>query len=497
MGRVVLPCLLAAGLACGGVALQAEEKPTLKDALALQEALQGAIQAAEPSIACILVSRSDAYRQTGQGPSVEEPGSLGTFEPKKPGRDARPEQLRKLDLADPGNVPESYGSGVVIDEKGLILTNYHVVREATKIYVRLPGLPGSYADIHAADPRSDLAVLRLIDKRTVKAIKLGDGGQVRKGQFILTIANPFAAGFRDGSPSASWGIISDLRRKAPGPVREDERNKTLHHYGTLIQTDARLNLGCSGGALIDLKGELVGLTTALAAISGSEMAGGYAVPIDSGMKRIIDVLRRGEEVEYGFLGVALSTVSRWGEGVQLAEVGRDSPAYRAGLRRDDTILSVQGMPLHEADDLYLAVGTLLAGSEAKLQVRSIGGPVRTVTVTLAKYRVPEKLGKIIAANRAAPVRGLRVDYTSVLLQGPAAFGSGPPPMPPGVCIREVLSNSAAESAHLKVNDVITEINRRPIHTPAEFYREAGKLTGPMELTLFDPSTNRSRPVKLN
>ncbi|MCS6852747.1 MAG: PDZ domain-containing protein [Gemmataceae bacterium] len=493
MIRAAGPIGVLAAALVAAPASSANERTSLKEALALQETLQQAIHEAEPAIACILVSRSDAYRQSGQGPSSDEPGSLGSFDAQKPSRLPRPE-LKKLDLADPENVPESFGSGVVIDARGLILTNYHVVREATKIYVRLPGLPGSYADIHAADPRSDLAVLRLIDKRPVKPIRLGDGGQVRKGQFVLTIANPFVAGFRDGSPSASWGIVSDLRRKMPGPASETELTKTLHHYGTLIQTDTRLNLGCSGGALIDLKGELIGLTTALPVTSGADTAGALAIPIDAGIRRVIEVLRRGEEVEYGFLGVVLSK-SNWGDGVHLADVGRDSPAWRAGLRQGDTVLAVNGVPVRDTDELYLAVGTLLAGSEAKLLVRSPGSTARTVSVKLAKYRVSDKLGPIIASQRPAPVRGLRVDYSSILLQGSGVL-SGALSMPPGVCIREVQPNSPAEVAHLKVHDIITEVNRRPVHTPADFYREAGRVVGPLELTLLDPASNRTRLVRL-
>src|SRR5208337_1788428 len=111
----------------------------------------------------------------------------------------------------------AFGSGVVIDEGGLILTNYHVVQDATKIYVRLPGGKGAYADIHAADARSDLAVLKLLQPNflPLKPIVLGDADKVEQGQFVLTLANPFAAGFRDGKPSASWGIISNIRRRAP------------------------------------------------------------------------------------------------------------------------------------------------------------------------------------------------------------------------------------------------------------------------------------------
>ena len=121
----------------------------------------------------------------------------------------------------------SVGSGVVVSETGLVLTNAHVVHNATKIYVRLPGGRGSWADIHASDPRSDLAVLRLLSRvPNLKAIKIGEGERIRKGQFVLSLANPFAPGFRDGSPSASWGIVSNLRRRVPGRDNELEQART-------------------------------------------------------------------------------------------------------------------------------------------------------------------------------------------------------------------------------------------------------------------------------
>ena len=176
------------------------------------------------------------------------------------------------------------------------------------MYVRLPGVGGSYADILAGG-RSDLAVLKMIrPPADLKAF--GDGGKVRKGDWVIALANPFAAGFKDGSPSASWGIISNVRRQAPGLTDEVKRAKPLAQYGTLLQTDARLNLGCSGGALLNLDGQLVGLTTALAARTGGEAAGGYAIPLDANVKKMIEVLKRGEEIEYGFLGVTVNTDAR-------------------------------------------------------------------------------------------------------------------------------------------------------------------------------------------
>ena len=194
-------------------------------------------------------------------------------------------------------------------------------------------------NIIASDPRSDLAVLQLIDHvPQLRALKLGDGSKLRKGDFILSLSNPFAAGFHDGSPSVSWGIVSNLRRRATGvksDVPSNERNSRLPLYcfNTLIQTDTRINLGCSGGAILNLQGELVGVTSSLAGIAGGELPGGFAVPLDPGMRRIVEVLSRGEEVEYGFLGVYLKDANQVPEGtVQISYLVRGGPAARGDLR---------------------------------------------------------------------------------------------------------------------------------------------------------------------
>jgi S1-C subfamily serine protease len=476
MYRTAWTLALAASLAAAPAPAGADEKPHLADALALEEAMTEVIKRAEPSIACILVTRSE---------SVDAQKQLGN----------------------PDLVPEAYGSGVVIDEKGLILTNLHVVRDATRVYVRLAGGKGGFAEVYAGDPRSDLAVLRLVDPPLppLKVLRFGDGGAVRKGQFAISLANPFAAGFRDGSPSASWGIISNLRRRAPSrPVNpkalDEERNyRTLHEFGTLIQADARLNLGCSGGALLNLKGEMIGLSTSQAAISGGETPGGFAVPMDDGMRRIIDVLKRGEEVEYGFLGIQLNTrmvrPQPGGDGVLVDHVIAGSPAWAAGLRGGgEYILSVNGTKVQEPDDLFLALGTLLASSTAEVQVRRpLGAAPETVKVRLAKFYVP---GKIIASKRPDAIGGLRVDYTSVLFLrpgGPQIYAHG---IPPGVMIREVVAGSAADAARLQEAKVITKVNGRDVNTPDEFYREMRNATGSVELTLLRPDMGDER-VKID
>jgi len=466
-------------------AVRADDDPAdLKQALALQRVMQKVIRDTEPAVACILVSRSDAYQRMARGPAKAQPGKLGGFNPKS--LDFFDKDLaRKLDLADANVIPESFGSGVVIDAQGLILTNYHVVRDATKVFVRLPGGKSSYADIKAADPRSDLAVLELLSNLPgLKAITFGDAGKCSRGQFVLSLANPFAAGFRDGQPSASWGILSNIRRRVPGtPVSEKELPRTLQQYGILLQTDARLNLGCSGGALLNLHGEMIGITTALAAIHGGETPGGFALPIDASMSRIIEVLKRGEEVDYGFLGVE-PFPDAGNKGV-IINVIPGSPAEKK-LQNRDRILKVNDMPVRELDDLFLSLGTKLAGAKITLQISRFNQVMEVKDVELAKFYVPGK--GIFSSMEPRPYfRGLRADYTSLLVQQQRTRQ----PILPGVLIADVQPNSPAAKMDLKAGDIITQVKGRPIFTPADFYREVKGAQGPIELTLH--STNFPLP----
>jgi S1-C subfamily serine protease len=499
LGSLAVVCCLSLG------PVRSEKTIPIREVIKLQEALQNAVAQAEPSIACILVSRSPKYSDLGQGPSPDHPGRLGPFSLHLANKKAGPETrklLPKLDLSNPNNVPESYGSGVVVDgKKGQILTNYHVVRGATKVFVRFPGGEGRYADIHAADPRSDLAVLQLlIDKdhplnKPLAAIRLGDGSKVRKGQMVLSIANPYAAGFRDGSPSASWGIIANIRRRAPTTSRTEIASyRTLHHYGTLLQTDARLNLGCSGGALIDLNGDLIGLTSSLAAMAGSETPGGFAVPLDPWMRRIVDTLKEGKEVEYGFLGVSFKN-PLVAEGIQLASVHPGSPADKAGLKMDDQILKVNGVEVHEVDDVFLPLAKFRPGDQVSLVVARKENLVKVekppIKATLAKYAVQ---GKVIAANRPE-FRGLWVDYTSLLILPPLQpLDQGffnYPRIPTGVLVAGVKPHSPAARV-LKAGEVITHVNGKEVSTPADFNKEVKNLNDGVEMTLLN-----GNKVKIN
>jgi serine protease Do len=461
------PALLLAAVAA---AARAEPPP---EVVALQKAAHRLIDAAKPSVACILVSRSDKYAELGEGPTPGAPGQLGEFNPGgrvRFGPAARKDLIKRLDLANPETVPEAYGSGVVIDNRDLVLTNFHVIDRATKVFVRLPGTNrGSYANIVAGDPRADLAVLKMIHPPAdLKALPFGDGGKVRQGDFVVGLANPFAAGDRDGNPSASWGMVSNVRRPAPPPGGSDEvkRVKALAQYAFLLQTDVRLNRGCSGGALLNLDGELIGLTTALAAVTGGDEPGGYAIPIDANVKKMIEVLKKGEEIEYGFLGVQVNPELRGdGQGVPVLDVSPGMPAQRAGIMSGDLVTAINGNPIRDQEDLFLQISAALAGSEAEVEVRR-GLGTQTFRVRLAKSAPSEPAP--IVSSRPRGVFGLRVDYVSTL-----PSDANPPE---GVLVKDLEPGTEADKKLKGWADrarlIVTAVDGKPVPTPADFYRAA-------------------------
>ena len=290
------------------------------------------------------------------------------------------------------------------------------------------------------------------------------------------MAFPFTASFRDGKASAARGIISDVRSWVETrPIVDDweEDDLNFYRFGTLVQTDSRMHTSCSGGALLDLEGRLVGMTTAVGGTTGLETAGTLAVPFNPEKWRVVDVLRRGEEAEHGFLGInfKLDRFRRFRANQQDAQarigwVLGNSPASCAGLEREDLILAINDQPVSNVEAARRAIGALLCGSQARLKVQSWGGEPHVVVATLTKaYHV----SRGIASHRQPPVHGLRVDYTSVLSQ---RYSNHDPGIPDGVVVTEVTPRSPAAAAQLQEGRRITKVNGRAVNSPPEFYQAA-------------------------
>jgi serine protease Do len=451
-----------ASVLVAAVVAAADEPRGAADARKVEQALQAVIAKTEPAIACLLVYRAD----------------------RLPKRSTRGSPV-------PDEVPDYYASGVVVGAGGFILTNYHVIRQAAGdgarpwVLARLPARSGvaddppreGWATLFAADVKSDLAVLKLDAARgQLPTVPLGRGEDLKKGSLVVSLGHPYAAGFRDGSPSASWGIVSNLRRRPSDVPKESDRNKLpLDQFGTVIQTDVRLQLGTSGGALLDLDGKLVGLTTATAALTGVDAPGGFATPVDVAARRIIEVLLRGEEVEYGFLGItAGDRFERPAAGVTVGGVMDNSPARAAGLQPHDVIVKINGQDVRDFDALFYHLGTTLAGRRAELVVRRIGDE-RTMDALLVKapiefdplrHRRTDEFG--VATTQPPAVAGLRVEYTSVRARDSSAE------IPRGVLVREA-TGPAADKNLVPYEDTITDVNGMAVNSPAAFQAAAAAV----------------------
>ena len=341
--------------------LRAAEPPSSADAaVAMEKVLVDVIARNDKSVVAIARVRKEAAGETLQP----------EFRPDPFGR--RPTPLSPPQPNDPDFIPNEYGAGVVVDRAGLILTAYQLLGDESDYYVTTADHKIYKATVKGADPRSDLAVLS-IEATDLTPITLGNAAELKKGQIVISLGNPHAIA-RDGQPSAAWGIVSNLGRKAPATPGESDPSgrPTLHHYGTLIQTDTKLGLGTGGGPLLNLKGEMVGLGVVLPA-AGYEAAGGYAIPVDGTFRRAMETLKQGREVEYGFLGVQPANLRPQEtlaglHGMRVNQVVPGTPALRYGLKPGDIVTAVDNTPIYDADGLVLNVGKLPAETVTRLSV---------------------------------------------------------------------------------------------------------------------------------
>jgi serine protease Do len=458
----------------------AQEEPTsqptgLQFAASIERSLEAAIAKAEKSVVAIAGVKRNDSRDTGFGDT-----RLPLFDGlQRESSDAQP--------TDPDFVPSAYGTGVVIDRNGWILTNLHVLTDPKEsdFYVTTTDRKVYAAKIEAADPRSDLAVLK-IDASDLVPISFGDGAALKKGQIVIALGNPYAIA-RDGQASASWGIVSNIQRKAGRtPDASNPKGKsTLHQLGTLIQTDAKLNLGTSGGALLNLQGEMVGLTTSLSAAVGYEQAAGYAIPVDETFRRVVERLKKGELPEYGFLGVAPENLPAservlGKHGALVNKVVWGTPAQRMGLQQGDLITHVNEQPIYDADGLVLRVGSQPADAEVTLAVERAGSS-RPVKLTLAKYRIT---GTPIFTQPLPTWRGLRVDHWTAVID--VNLGQTETIDPNGcLMVASVEADSPAAKQGLKPQMIVTHVDGVSVACPKDFSAAVAGKHGPVKLRIAE------------
>ncbi len=358
------------------------------------------------------------------------------------------------------------GSGVIISPDGHILTNNHVVEKATEIKVMLADKRQFSGKVVGTDPKTDLAVVK-IDASGLPTVRLGDSSTLEVGDYAFAIGNPFGIG-----ETATMGIIS-----ATGRNQLD-----IEDYEDFIQTDAAINPGNSGGALLNARGELIGINTAiLSGGSGGNQGIGFAIPINMAKYVMDQILKHGKVVR-GYMGVLIQEVTpdlakafnvSPEKGALVGDVEPNSAGAKAGLQRGDVIEEINGQPVNGPNDLRLKIGTMSPGTTVHLKVNR-GGASREVSVTLGETPAGKNAANAPGgAEEGSPMRGVHVDELTPEIRRQL----GLKPEVQGVVVIEVPPGSPAEDANLRRGDVIEQINRQPVNSVSDYdrlIRQAGK-----------------------
>ncbi len=411
-------------------------------------------------------------------------------------------------------IPYEFSSGVVISSDGLIVTCAHAVDDPKSFEyfvwldhrVYAANVVAKPAKVQASDPYTDLAVLK-IDASDLTPIRYGDASKLRKGSIVISLGNPYATA-RDGQASASWGIVSNLRRQAPGSTSRESgllAKESQHQFGTLIQTDARLNLGTSGGALINLQGEMVGLTTSLAALTGFEQSAGYAIAVDDMFKRVVDSLKTGHQPEFGFLGIQPEELrdSERAAGLRGARVSLVLPGLpgdQAGLHNEDCIIEINSKPIDDRNGLFRELGQLPAGAEVDLTVLRPGrGDIHNTVhlrATLSKKFISTNRPSF-ALHQPTQWRGMLVEYITAvpneLLRATGQLAirrSGAK-----LAVFSVDPDSPAWRAGVRAGNTVVAIGGTRVNTPEEFYSKAQASDGPVLMQIYR-GTDRLESVSI-
>ncbi|BEM51415.1 serine endoprotease DegQ [Serratia marcescens] len=354
---------------------------------------------------------------------------------EQPGPDGQPQGTQQKFQA--------LGAGVVIDAaKGYVVTNNHVVDNANKIQVQLSDGRRFYAKVIGKDPRSDIALIQLKDFKNLTAIKMADSDQLRVGDYTVAIGNPYGLG-----ETATSGIVSALGRSG----------LNIENYENFIQTDAAINRGNSGGALVNLNGELIGINTAILAPDGGNIGIGFAIPSNMVKNLTAQMVEYGQvkRGELGIMGTELNSELAKAmkvdaqRGAFVSQVMPKSSAAKAGIKAGDVIVTMNGKAISSFASFRAEIGTLPVGSKMSLGIIRDGKPV-TIDVTLEQSAQTQ----VASGNIYTGIEGAELSNTQV--------GNVK-----GVKVDSVKAGSAAARIGLKKGDVILGVNQQPIQNLGE------------------------------
>jgi serine protease Do len=353
----------------------------------------------------------------------------------------------------------SLGSGFIINRDGYILTNNHVVENADEILVKLANGKEYKAKIVGRDPKTDIAVIKIDDAQDLTAVTMGNSDDLRVGQWVMAIGNPFGL-----EHTVTAGIVSAMGRFIG-----------QGSYDNFIQTDAAINPGNSGGPLINLRGEVVGINTAIFSRSGGNIGIGFAIPVNVA-KDLLPELEEKGKVTRGWLGVMIQKVTpdiaeslelKDSKGALVADVMKDGPAQEAGIKVGDVIVEFDGHAVKESNELPMLVARTPVGKTVTLKILRDKG-AETVSVKVGELKDEE------AAVQTGKEEGFGLTVQPLTPDIAESLGlSGDVK---GVVVSGVEPGSSAEDAGLRRGDVILEVNREAVKDLAS-YRKALKAGG--------------------